>query len=320
MLVNLKVRYINFRLKALFLQSINPYFKTQEMDNKQKLTIAAIAVLALGLAVVSYFLIQKSNENEEMAALFALEKEEMENEYSTFANQYEELQIQINNDSLQIKLEREKQKTQRLLEELRQTKSTNAAEIARLKKELRTVRAVMRSYIIQIDSLNQLNQALTTENKKVKAQYREATQQITSLSEEKEVLNQKVELAAQLDATNIQITMKNKRGKETNKLKRATKLAISFTLAKNPTATTGERDIYVRIMKPNGDILTKGNYVFDYENRQLEYSIRKMIEYTGEEQEVIVYWDVDEFLGEGNYQIFIFSDGKLIGSNGIKLD
>ena len=284
------------------------------MNSKRTLIIVLIALLALALATVSYFLVQKNNENEEMAALFELEKEEMENEYSTFANQYEELQIKINNDSLQIKLEREKLKTQRLLEELRQTKSTNAAEIARLKKELRTVRAVMRSYIIQIDSLNQLNEALTSENKKVKAQYRAATQQLNNLAEEKEALNQKVELAAQLDATNIRLEMKNKRGKETEKLKRATKLAISFTIVKNPTATTGERDIYVRIMKPNGDILTKGNYTFAYENRQLQYSIRKYIEYTGEEQNVTVYWDIEEFLGAGTYQVFLFSDGKLIGS------
>lgn len=284
------------------------------MNSKRTLIIVLIALLALALVTVSYFLVQKNNENKEMAALFELEKEEMENEYSTFANQYEELQIKINNDSLQIKLEREKLKTQRLLEELRQTKSTNAAEIARLKKELRTVRAVMRSYIIQIDSLNQLNEALTSENKKVKAQYRAATQQLNNLAEEKEALNQKVELAAQLDATNIRLEMKNKRGKETEKLKRATKLLINFTIAKNPTATTGERDIYVRIMKPNGDILTKGNYTFAYENRQLQYSIRKYIEYTGEEQNVTVYWDIEEFLGAGTYQVFLFSDGKLIGS------
>lgn len=284
------------------------------MNSKRTLIIVLIALLALALATVSYFLVQKNNENKEMAALFELEKEEMENEYSTFANQYEELQIKINNDSLQIKLEREKLKTQRLLEELRQTKSTNAAEIARLKKELRTVRVVMRSYIIQIDSLNQLNEALTSENKKVKAQYRAATQQLNNLAEEKEALNQKVELAAQLDATNIRLEMKNKRGKETEKLKRATKLLINFTIAKNPTATTGERDIYVRIMKPNGDILTKGNYTFAYENRQLQYSIRKYIEYTGEEQNVTVYWDIEEFLGAGTYQIFLFSEGKLIGS------
>ncbi|MBQ8867046.1 MAG: hypothetical protein IJ013_04920 [Bacteroidaceae bacterium] len=290
------------------------------MNYKRISVIALVAILAIGLAVVSYFLIEEQQENKEMAALFELEKEEMENEYSTFANQYEELQIQINNDSLQIKLEREKQKTQRLLEELRQTKSTNAAEIARLKKELRTVRAVMRSYIIQIDSLNQLNQALTTENKKVRAQYREAAQQMTKLSEEKEVLNQKVALAAQLDATNIQLEMKNKRGKATDKLKRATKLIISFDIAKNPTAPTGERNIYIRIMKPNGDILSKGESTFEYENRQLKYSIRKFIEYTGEAQSVSVYWNIEEFLSPGAYTIFLFSDGNMIGSQEFNLE
>lgn len=290
------------------------------VNNKRALVIAVMALLAIGLGVVSVLLVHKSNENKEMAALFEIEKEEMENEYSTFANQYEELMVKIDNDSLQVKLEREQQKTQRLLEELRQTKSTNAAEIARLKKELKTVRAVMRSYILQIDSLNQLNQALVSENKKVKAQYRQAAQQISSLSEEKDSLNQKVALAAQLDATNIRMVMKNKRGKETNKLKRATKLAISFTIAKNLTAETGERSIFVRIAKPNGDILCKGDYTFEYGNRQLQYSIRKYIEYTGEEQEVTVYWDVEEFLGKGTYQVWLFSDGNMIGSQSFPLD
>lgn len=289
------------------------------MNNKRTLVIAVIALLALGLAVVSYFLVVKSNENEEMAALFELEKEEMENEYSTFANQYEELQVKINNDSLQVKLEREQQKTLRLLEELRQTKSTNAAEIARLKKELRTVRAVMRSYVLQIDSLNQLNAALTKENKQVRAQYREAAQQMTKLTEEKEVLNQKVALAAQLDATNVRLTMKNKRGRETEKLKRATKLVVDFTVAKNPTAPTGERSIYLRLVKPNGDILSKGDYTFEYENRQLAYSVRKYIEYTGEEQAVTIYWDVEEYLSPGVYAVYLFSDGRLIGSQEFNL-
>lgn len=285
------------------------------MDKSKKIIIGVATLLLIGLVVVSVLLVQKTDENEEMAQLFELEKEEMENEYSNFASQYDELKIQITNDSLQVQLDKEKARTQRLLEELRQVKSTNVAEIARLKKELKTVRAVMRSYIIQIDSLNQLNMELTTENKKVKAQYREATRQITSLAEEKEVLNQKVELAAQLDATNIRLSLRNKRGKGTDKIKRATKLAIDFTIVKNATAPTGERAVYVRIAKPNGEILCKNEAdTFPYENRNLTYSICKYIEYTGEEQEVTVYWDIEEFLSAGNYQVFLFSDGRMIGS------
>ncbi|MBQ8607103.1 MAG: hypothetical protein IJ417_02790 [Bacteroidaceae bacterium] len=290
------------------------------MKNKKTIVIIVIALLTLGLGIVSFLFIEKNQENKEMAALFELEKEEMENEYTHFATQYDELQIQINNDSLRIKLENEKLKTQRLLEELRQVKSTNAAEITRLKKELRTVRAVLRSYVLQIDSLNQLNKVLVNENKKVKAQYREAARQIDNLSEEKETLNQKVTLAAQLDATNIQLQPKNKRGKKARKIKDAKSLAITFTIAKNITATTGEKVLYIRIVKPNNDILTKNeNNTFEYENRQLTYSIRKYIEYTGEEQEVSVFWNVEEFLNTGTYSIYIFSDGVMIGSQSFEI-
>lgn len=101
---------------------------------KNKKLIIVIAALIVVIAGVSFLAFNEFRKNKEMTEVFAVEKEEMENEYSTFATQYDELQVQINNDSLREKLESEKLKTQRLLEELRQVKSSNAAEIIRLKK------------------------------------------------------------------------------------------------------------------------------------------------------------------------------------------
>ena len=283
--------------------------------------MALIGVLIVGLAIVSFLLFRSHSANQEMQQLFEVEKEEMENEYSNFANQYDELQIKINNDSLYQKLEQEKLKTQRLLEELRQVKSSNAAEIMRLRKELKTVRAVMRSFIIQIDSLIRINQQLTSENQSVKKKYNEATQQISSLSEEKKTLNEKVTLASQLDANHITVTPTNKRGKKTDRIKRITRLDISFTVVKNITAETGQRTLYVRITKPNQEVLTKSAAnTFPYENRNIAYSIKKYIEYTGEEQNVTVYWNVEEFLQAGTYRVDIFADGNLIGSQTFDLD
>ena len=218
--------------------------------NKSRNLIIIIILLVLAIGGISFFAFRQVQENKEMSELFAIEKEEMENEYTTFANQYDELQIQINNDSLRQKLENEKLRTKRLLEELRQVKSSNAAEIMRLKKELKTVRAVLRSYVMQIDSLNKINEALTTENKEVKKKYSEATRQINTLAQEKKTLNEKVTLAAQLDATNITIQPKNKKGKTAKKVKDVKKIAVSFTLVKNITAQTGERIIFIRIAQP----------------------------------------------------------------------
>lgn len=282
---------------------------------KNKKLVGAIILLIVIVAGVSFLAVNEYRKNKEMAEVFAVEKQEMENEYSAFATQYDELQVQINNDSLREKLESEKLKTQRLLEELRQVKTTNAAEILRLKKELKTVRAVLRTYVIQIDSLNRLNAALMEENQEVKSKYSAATAQINTLSQEKKNLNEKVSLAAQLDATNISALPMNKRGKKARKVKDVKKIAISFTIVKNITAETGNKTIYIRIAKPDNDILSKGNTTFAYEDREITYSIKKYIEYTGEEQSVTVYWDVEEYLPAGTYTIYIFADGNMIGQN-----
>ena len=292
------------------------------MNKKILIPIIAGAVLLIGaLAFLGIRLSQANKANEEMVQLFELEKAEMEDEYSTFATQYDEMQILISNDSLVAQLEREKLRTQQLLEELRATKASNATEIARLKKELKTVRTVMRSYVMQIDSLNQANAKLAKENKRVRTQYAEATRKVETLQEEAKNLSDKVTLAAQLDATNIRIEPRNKRGKATNSVKNVVKFAIDFTIVKNITAPTGERTIYVRIAKPDGTVLTKSaSHTFSYENTKLEYSIKKIIEYTGEEQSVTVYWDVEEFLNSGEYTVYLFSDGVMIGERSFVLE
>ena len=289
------------------------------MDKNKKLIIIIILLIVI-IGGVSFFAFYQVQENKEMTELFAIEKEEMENEYTTYATQYDELQVQINNDSLREKLASEQLRTQRLLEELRQVKTSNAAEIMRLKKELKTVRAVLRSYVIQIDSLNKINEALTTENKEVKKKYSEATRQINTLAKEKKTLNEKVTLAAQLDATNIIVQPKNKRGKNAKKIKDTKKIAVSFTLVKNITAQTGERTLYIRIAKPDNEVLSKNaSDTFSYENRSLAYSIKKYIEYTGEEQIVTVYWDVEEYLPAGTYNVYIFADGTMIGQQSFSM-
>ena len=284
------------------------------------IVIAFIAVA--GIAVFYMLSWQKSQQNiEEMTQLFEIEKEEMENEYSGFAVQYDEMKVHISNDSLIRQLDKEKQRTQQLLEELRQTKATNAAEITRLKKELTTVRAVMRTYVMQIDSLDQINKQLAKENTRVRQQYQEQTKVVQQLTVDKEKAEEKVALASQLDAAAITVTPNNKRGKEDYKVKNVTQFVVDFTIVKNITVKTGEKIVYLRITKPDGEPLVKdaGN-TFKYENVNLEYSAKKYIEYTGEQQKVTMYWDVEEYLSAGTYTAYLFVDGVMIGEQSVTLN
>ena len=279
-------------------------------------------VVVAGIAVFYMLSWQKSQQNiEEMTQLFEIEKEEMENEYSGFAVQYDEMKVHISNDSLIRQLDKEKQRTQQLLEELRQTKATNAAEITRLKKELTTVRTVMRTYVRQIDSLDQINKQLAKENTRVRQQYQEQTKVVEKLTVEKEKAEEKVALASQLDAAAITVTPHNKRGKEEHKVKNVTQFVVNFTIVKNITVQTGEKTVYLRITKPDGEPLVKdAANKFKYENVNLEYSAKKYIEYTGEQQEVTMYWDVEEYLSAGTYNAYLFVDGVMIGEQSVTLN
>lgn len=290
------------------------------MNKKIFIPLIIVIALLLGGAGYLYFsLEQQKQQNEEMQQLAELDKKEMENEYQQFTQQYSEMKTQINNDSIVAQLTQEQEKTQRLLEELRQTKSNDAREITRLKKELATVRAVLRSYVLEIDSLNRLNQNLTAENTRIKGQYEEANRQIEGLNTEKASLSEKVAIAAQLDATGIQMTALNKSGKSTNKLKKTKKFQVSFTLARNVTATSGMKTIYIRVTTPAGGLL--GNCgSFSYENKTLSASAKKTIEYTGKETPLSLYLDVDQTLQAGSFNVSIFADGNMIGSRSFSFE
>ena len=289
--------------------------------NKKSLLIAAVAVLVIAIIGITYLLFTEKKANRELVQEFQLDKEDLENEYSQFVQKYDELKFTVTNDSLALLLEQEQLKTQRLLEELRTVKSSNATEIRRLKKELATLRKILVGYVNQIDSLDRINKRQQQVIADVTQKYNTASQQISTLSKEKENLDKKVTLAAQVDVVNARIEARNKRGKVAKKVKDIVKLAISFTVVKNITAENGERTIYIRITKPDNDALTKSaSNTFSYENRTLTYSIKKYIEYNGEEQNVNVFWDVEEFLYAGNYRLDIFEGGNLIGSQKFTLD
>ena len=282
---------------------------------KKKILIPLIIIilaLAGGVAWLYMNLEEQQQVNRDMQVLAELDKQEMESEYERFALQYSEMKTKINNDSIIAQLTEEQMKTQKLLEELKQVKANDAREITRLKKELATVRAVLRTYIIQVDSLNRLNESLKAENTRVREELSERDTRIAGLSSEKASLSEKVAIAAQLDATNIQMRLKDGK-REAKKLKKATTVEVSFTVARNVTASNGNRNFYVQIKNPGGNVLSGGGS-FEYSGKTLQATMKKLVEYTGEETFVTMYWNVSQMLEAGDYRVSIFCDGQMIGS------
>lgn len=284
---------------------------------KKTTLYALIAVIAVLLVAAVWLFVsnrQTKEEMQEMVEQMTFEKEQLEDEYEDLALQFDGYGRNLQNDSLADKLAHEQQRVQDLLEELRITKATNARRISELKKELATVRAVMVEYVRQIDSLSQTNQRLTQENIVVRQQYQEVSERATQLEEEKVKLTEVVNRAQMLEVADFAMTPLNNRDKKTSRYSKIQKLQFDYSILKNTTAQTGIKRIYLRIVRPDGEVMTKDGKTFPYENSEIEYSLTKEFEYGGDKISDVMFWNVEEILQTGIYNADFFCDGNLIGS------
>ncbi|MFV0521957.1 MAG: hypothetical protein ACK5MI_05970 [Mangrovibacterium sp.] len=287
----------------------------QKVQEKSKKLNLVVIFLAIGLAVVLVlFFMQRKNANELNEAL-SLQKENLQAELTDMVANYDTLKT--SNDTLNLRLHSAQSQVKDLLEEMNRVKKTNYAQISKYQKEIKSLRDIMRNYVVQVDSLNQRNKALMAENEQVKQEYAKVQSTNEELQQQKEQLSQVVKQAAKLEARDIHVYGLNHRGKETANSSRAVQLQIQLTLSRNLTAKRGAKDVYVRILRPDQVLLvpTEGG-TFPYEDLNIPYSASREITYEGNELPMSIYWDNDGFdpFMEGNYTVDIFADGDNIGT------
>lgn len=289
--------------------------KEDKQRKRKALLIVGISLLVLLVVGGGYYLVRQQRTINDMRELSALDKQMLQDQFDELNMQYEEFSFEISNDSIAKRLEQEQAKVQRLMEELKQVKSTDAAEISRLRRELDTLRKILKSYVIQIDSLNRANQALRTENKAQREEISRVTSQRRQLQEEKSDLSEKVQLAAKLSVSNFRVIGLNNRGRDTKRIKSMKQLQINFQVDRNVTAEPGMKMIYLRLSMPDGTLMQQAGQSgsMPFESGQVPYSVSRQIEYSGEPTQVSLYWDIQEYLPEGVYTAEVFSDGYKIG-------
>jgi len=289
------------------------------MKKNNVIILSVLSAVIIALIVAVIYFINKANEKEkevaEVAEMMVFEKEQVEREFQDLTTEFDGYTANIKNDSLFKLLDNQKTKVTQLLEELRVTKATNARRIAELRKELATVRSVMIRYVNQIDSLNAENKVLKTENTEVKRKYTEASQTAEQLAKDKESLNEVVTRASKLDMTGFSMLTLNSKNRKTTWFSQIANLQFNYTIAKNITAQTGQKTLYLRLTRPDDEVLSKssGN-LFQFENKKVLYSAKKDFEYTGDAVSDVIYWKVEEILQQGTYRAEFFVDGSMIGS------
>lgn len=288
-------------------------FSLGETDKERRNNLIIIMLSAVLIIVVVIFFIQHS-ENKKIVRALNLEKETIQQELNTMMTGYDS--IHTTNEALQAELITAQSKVKDLLLEVGQVKKVSYDQIAEYRQQVTTLRNIMKDYIVQIDSLNRRNKMLMDENVQVKQEIAETSSKNQQLEKEKENLQEKIKMAAQLEATELIAVGINNRGKDAESARRAEQIKVSFVLSKNITAPRGDKMIYVRIQKPNQVLFQKSpNDLFEFEDLKIPFSAKREVTYEGNSLPVNIYWDNEgaEFL-PGEYTVDVFADGNNIGT------
>jgi len=290
------------------------------MENEKKDKVYKGVLVGLGavLLVVAGMYFMEHKENKRYIGEITTEKLELENELKLLSQDYDSLQT--SNDTLNVQLKMEQEKITELLDRMRVFRNNSYAEINKYKRELGTLKGVLRDYIVQIDSLNTRNQLLTAENLKVKKQINWVKERNEKLQESSENMKEVISKASALDLVNLTCEPINKKGRTVKKISKTVKLKSSFTIQKNITATTGLKEIFVRLTRPDEVVLgNPQNLLFDFENTKLVYSAKRDIDFEGDALEVSIFWDNDGSLISGEYKVDVFAEGNHIGNSNFLL-
>lgn len=282
-------------------------------QNKILIIIVILLSVALGVTLWQFFELRKTNSQKGTEIEFLEdERGELQSELENMLNEFDSLET--DNDSMKVELASRREEIEDLLNKV---KDKDYA-IYKLKKETKTLRTIMRGYVVTIDSINTLNVGLRKENSEVKQTLSRERTRSKQLEKTNENLSSKVALASRLDISNATAfgvnVKRDMTGKETDRARRADKIRTCFTLDENRVAKAEKKKLYIRIFAPDGEVLAPGlgeEYKFEFNGLKGYYSDKLVVDYDNTAKEYCLDWakpnEEYEMLA-GEYVIFIYAE------------
>ena len=279
-------------------------------DNNLKKIMYALIVVAVVLAgALAYIWYQKSSlvndltmEKEELTAQMI----ELQNDYASLSSDY---------DTINSQLDSSREEVSQLIERIKKTEATNRTKIRQYEKELGTLRSIMRSYIVQIDSLNTLNKKLTADAAAARREAAESRRKQEELSKTVKDLSGQVAAGSVLKARGIRIEAYNASDKVTDRSSRVVRLMTTLSLVENDLAAKGPVRVYIRVKGPDGILLTNSSQrTFEVNGEPMICSASREVDSQGKEVELSIYLnDIPEYV-KGIYTVEAYTEQTLLGS------
>ena len=277
--------------------------------------VIGLLIVVLGVSVYMLVDLKKDYDNtqkilEQNRIYFAMEKDSLESELHTIYLSYDSLNT--DNQRIQEEMAIQQEKINRLIA----IQADDAYKIKMYKREMETLRSVLRSYIVQIDSLNTHNQALMAENVQLKRSEQQLKTEKTRLETDKAQLEEIKDLASSLQISDIYVEPINKRNRPRRRIKSIHKIRTDFIIRANSVASPGEKTIYLRLIRP--DNVTLGSpemEVIQVNGEDIPVSASRTITYENVDLPVSIFWTNNGEIVPGEYTVELYAEGKLIGSD-----
>jgi hypothetical protein len=299
----------NFEKSGRGDKGLNPRFSGKKLT---AILISLTTFLIILIIILGWMLYDRRQESIKLEEV-TYEKFELIKELEDLSREYDGLMT--DNVGLNMELEGRQEEIDKLIEELNRTRVSNTATINQYRRELGTLRDVLKSYIVQVDSLNQSNILLRAENLQVRQQAMVAETQLKQEREIKQDLSARVELGSRLMIEDLVAIPINRRGREISRIGRTEQVQVCFTLKRNAIAEPGMRTVYIRISRPDDLILTSSAAnIMTVENEPFVFTASRDINYENADIGACIYYDDDGSLIPGTYQVRLFTEGYQIGS------
>ena len=305
MLTNIrKIRYF-----AIFAKLMNQTIRKMEDTNLKKIMYALTAVAVVLAVALAYIWYQKSS----LVKDLTIEKEELTAQMIDLQNDYASLSSDY--DTINSQLDSSREEVSQLIERIQKTEATNRTKIRQYEKELGTLRSIMRSYIVQIDSLNTLNKKLTADAAAARREAAESRRKQEELNKTVEELTGQVAAGSVIKARGLRIEAYNASDKVTDRSSRVVRLLTTLSLVENDLAPKGPVRVYIRVKGPDGILLTNSTQrTFEVNGEPMICSASREVDYQGKEVELSIYLNDITGYVKGIYTVDAYTEQTQLGS------
>lgn len=230
----------------------------------------------------------------------------LQTDYETLSSDYDYINAQLDSSREEIA---------QLVERVQKTEATNRSKIRQYEKELGTLRSIMKSYIVQIDSLNTLNHQLTVDAAQARKEAAEQKRISQNLTKQVEDLSGRVSAGSVLKARGLNAIAFNSADKASDKSSKIVRLLVNLSLVENELAEHGPIRVYIRVTGPDGNLLQDGSGAsFNYNGQAMNATASREIDYEGHEVDLGIYVNNIPSYSPGIYQIQAFTEQSALGA------